>query len=111
VGSKFLFKSYFLNQFFIFLSAGFFISTINVSHTNEMLDGLVIKFINLAGVEFFLVLLPLIPLALAFLGLHPAVSLALMIEGFNPEVIGISPHILTVAMLSGAVGFISGGAI
>lgn len=68
-----------------------------------MLDAWVNKFINFAGVEIFLILLPLIPLALAFLGLHPAVSLALMTEGLNPEVVGISPHILTVAMLAGAV--------
>ncbi|MEH7076177.1 hypothetical protein [Neobacillus drentensis] len=91
------------DQFFIFLSAGFFISTINVSHTNVWLDAWVNKFIQLAGVEIFLILLPLIPLALAFLGLHPAVSLALMTEGLNPAVIGVSPHILTVAMLAGAV--------
>ena len=91
------------DQFFIFLSAGFFISTINVSHTNEWLDAWVNKFIQFAGVEIFLILLPLIPLALAFLGLHPAVSLALMTEGLNPAVIGIPPHILTVAMLAGAV--------
>ncbi|MDR7236865.1 hypothetical protein [Neobacillus drentensis] len=91
------------DQFFIYLSAGFFISTINVSHTNVWLDALVNKFISFSGVEIFLILLPLVPLALAFLGLHPAVSLALMTEGLNPEVIGISPHILTVAMLAGAV--------
>ncbi len=91
------------DQFFIYLSAGFFISTINVSHANVWLDGWISKFIHVAGVEVFLILLPLIPLAFAFLGLHPAVSLALMTEGLNPEVIGISPHILTVAMLAGAV--------
>ncbi|MEH7303422.1 hypothetical protein [Neobacillus drentensis] len=91
------------DQFFIYLSAGFFISTINVSHTNVWLDALVNHFISFAGVEIFLLLLPLIPLAFAFLGLHPAVSLALMLEGLNPKVIGISPHILTVAMLAGAV--------
>ncbi|NHC41500.1 hypothetical protein G6549_16185 [Bacillus sp. MM2020_1] len=91
------------DQFFIFLSTGFFISTINVSHTNVWLDAWVNKFISFAGIEIFLILMPLIPLAFAFLGLHPAVSLALMTEGLNPEVVGISPHILTVAMLAGAV--------
>jgi hypothetical protein len=91
------------DPFFIYLSAGFFISTINVSRTNVWLDAWVNKFISFAGVEIFLILLPLVPLAFAFLGLHPAVSLALMTQGLNPEVIGISPHILTVAMLAGAV--------
>ncbi|MBX9973540.1 hypothetical protein [Cytobacillus firmus] len=91
------------DQFFIFLSTGFFISAINLSKANEVLYGWITAFINVAGVEVFLIILPLIPLGLAFLGLHPAVSLALMIEGVNPAAIGISPHILTVAMLSGAV--------
>jgi hypothetical protein len=91
------------DSFFIYLSAGFFISTINISNTDEMLYGWIIKFIHVAGVEVFVIMLPLIPLGLAFLGLHPAVSLALMIEGLNPSAIGISPHILTVAMLAGAV--------
>lgn len=91
------------DQFFIYLSAGFLISTINVSHTNELLYNWIIKFIDMAGVEIFLILLPLIPLAFAFLGLHPAVSLALMTEGLNPTALGINPHILTVAMLAGAV--------
>lgn len=91
------------DQFFIYLSAGFFISTINISHTNQLLYDWIIMFINVAGVEIFLILLPLIPLAFSFMGLHPAVSLALMTEGLNPTAIGINPHILTVAMLSGAV--------
>jgi hypothetical protein len=91
------------DQFFIFLSTGFFISAMNLSNANEVLYDWIAAFINVAGVEFFLIILPLIPLGLAFLGLHPAVSLALMIEGVNPAAIGISPHILTVAMLSGAV--------
>lgn len=91
------------DQFFIYLSAGFLISTINVSHTNELLHDWIMMFIDKAGVEIFLILLPLIPLAFAFLGLHPAVSLALMVEGLNPTALGINLHILTVAMLAGAV--------
>jgi hypothetical protein len=91
------------DQFFIYLSAGFFISAMNVSHTNHWLYLLVTKFIHVAGVNIFLILLPLIPLLFAFLGLHPAVSLALMIQGLDPKAIGISPVVLTVAMLAGAV--------
>ncbi|WP_264805544.1 hypothetical protein [Cytobacillus sp. NCCP-133] len=91
------------DQFFIFLSTGFFISAINFSNANEILYSWIVSFIDAAGIEVFLIILPLVPLGLAFLGLHPAVSLALMIEGVNPDAIGISPHILTVAMLSGAV--------
>jgi hypothetical protein len=91
------------DQFFIFLSAGFLISTIQVSHTDELLTNWILMIINVIGAEFFIILLPLIPLGLAFLGLHPAVSLSLMAGALNPGVLGISPHILTVAMLTGAV--------
>jgi hypothetical protein len=91
------------DQFFIFLSAGFFISTINISHTNEVLNDWILKFIQGAGVEIFMILLPLVPLAFAFLGLHPAVSLALMTGGLDIPALGLNPHILTVAMLAGAV--------
>ncbi|MBB6444458.1 hypothetical protein [Bacillus benzoevorans] len=91
------------DQFFIYLSAGFFISTIKGSHTDELLNGWIIGVINVVGMEVFLILLPLIPLGFAFLGLHPAVSLSLMAGALNPSAIGISPQILTVAMLAGAV--------
>jgi hypothetical protein len=91
------------DQFFIYLSAGFFISAIKVSHTDELLNSWIYQLKNMIGMEFFLILLPLIPLAFAFTGLHPAVTLALIAEALNPTVLGISPHILTVAMLAGAV--------
>ncbi|TDL65186.1 hypothetical protein E2R56_25240 [Rhodococcus qingshengii] len=91
------------DQFFIFLSAGFFISTITISHTNEWLNDWILTFIDVAGVEIFMILLPLVPLAFAFLGLHPAVSLALMTGGLDISALGLNPHILTVAMLAGAV--------
>jgi len=91
------------DQFFIFLSAGFLISTIQVSHTNELINKQTINMIHVMGAEFFLILLPLIPLALAFVGLHPAVSLSLVAGALNPSVLGISPYVLTVAMLTGAV--------
>ncbi|KAA9026318.1 hypothetical protein [Niallia endozanthoxylica] len=91
------------DQFFIFLSAGFLISTIQVSHSNEFINKQTIHLINVMGAEFFLILLPLIPLGLAFVGLHPAVSLSLMAGALNPTVLGISPYVLTVAMLTGAV--------
>ncbi|WP_338451606.1 hypothetical protein R4Z09_06925 [Niallia oryzisoli] len=92
------------DQFFIFLSAGFLISTIQFSHTNEFINEQTLNMINVMGAEFFLLLLPLIPIGLAFIGLHPAVSLSLVAGALNPSVLGISPYIVTVAMLIGAVG-------
>ncbi|WP_071395778.1 hypothetical protein [Bacillus tuaregi] len=91
------------DQFFIFLSAGFLISTIQVSHANEYINERTLDFIHVTGAEVFIILLPLIPLGLAFVGLHPAVSLSLIAGALNPSLLGISPFVLTVAMLTGAV--------
>ncbi len=91
------------DQFFIFLATGFFISAIHTSNANEMVNGWTLYFIDAVGIQFFIIILPLIPLFLAFLGLHPAVSLVLMVEGINLGTLGISPILLTVAMLAGAV--------
>lgn len=90
-------------QFFIFLSAGFFISAIQFSGTDLLLNSWVSSVKDMIGIEVFLILLPFIPLALAFTGLHPAVGLALLAEALDPGRLGISPYILTVSMLAGAV--------
>ncbi len=91
------------DQFFIFLCAGFFISTIEISNSDVVLNQWVLNIVDVIGAEVFILILPLIPLALAFIGLHPAVSLSLVAGSLDPNVIGIAPHILTVAMLIGAV--------
>lgn len=91
------------DQFFIYLSAGFFISAIKVSHTDDILNRWISGLIQATGTEVFILLLPLIPLGFAFIGLHPAVSLSLMAGALNPSVLGVSPYLLTVAMLAGAV--------
>ncbi|WP_408007946.1 hypothetical protein ACJROX_25125 [Pseudalkalibacillus sp. A8] len=90
-------------QFFIFLAAGFFISAIQFSDTNILLNTGIGAVKDMIGIEVFIILLPFIPLALAFTGLHPAVGLALLAEALDPQNIGVSPYILTVSMLAGAV--------
>jgi hypothetical protein len=90
-------------QFFIFLAAGFFISAIKFSGTDQTFNVWISSFKDMIGSEVFLIFIPIIPLILAFTGLHPAVALALLAEALDPAVLGISPHILTVSMLGGAV--------
>ncbi|HBZ10487.1 MAG TPA: hypothetical protein DEO65_11480 [Bacillus bacterium] len=90
-------------QFFIYLSAGFLISSIKISGANETLNHIIVNLISVISAEFFIILLPLFPLAFAFVGLHPAVTLSLMAGALDPAVIGISPIVLAVAMLSGAI--------
>ncbi|MCA1055207.1 hypothetical protein LCM10_09425 [Rossellomorea aquimaris] len=91
------------DQFFIFLSAGFFISAIEFSGTDHVVNGWITSFKNVVGIEIFVLFIPLIPLALAFIGLHPAVALALLAGTLDPHSLDISPYILTVSMLAGAV--------
>ncbi|MGP4079063.1 hypothetical protein ACTWQL_04045 [Pseudalkalibacillus sp. R45] len=106
VGLKDHFQTHLLKmkeQFFIFLAAGFFISAIQFSDMNVLLNAGIGTVKDLIGIEVFIILLPFIPLALAFTGLHPAVGLALLAEALNPQNMGISPYVLTVSMLAGAV--------
>ncbi|WP_096198857.1 hypothetical protein [Bacillus sp. FJAT-45350] len=91
------------DQFFIFLSAGFFIAAINHSGADQTLNLWIAQLIGFTGVQLFLVILPIVPLLFAFIGLHPAVALALIAQSLDPNVLNISPVILTVAMLGGAV--------
>ncbi|WP_240374264.1 hypothetical protein [Bacillus piscicola] len=91
------------DQFFLFLSAGFFISAINVSGADQTINHWISALIDVTGVQVFLVILPMVPVALAFIGLHPAVAFVLIVEALNPEVLGISPLVMTIAMLGSAV--------
>lgn len=89
-------------QFIVFLSAGFMISAIQTSGAGHVINGWIMAGKNLLGADLFLLLIPLIPLGLAFVGLHPAVGLALTAESLNPQALGISAELTAIAMLTGA---------
>jgi hypothetical protein len=89
-------------QFFIFLSAGFMISAIKVTGTGHSINLGLIVVKDFVGADLFLLMIPLIPFALAFIGIHPAVGLALVAEALNPKALGISVEVTAVAMLVGA---------
>lgn len=91
------------NQFFIFLTAGFFITALRISHMDTFVTRGMDSVIQFTGLRLFLIMLPLIPFALAFLGLHPAVGLALISEALRSQALHQAPIIVTVAMLGGAV--------
>ncbi|RYL92458.1 hypothetical protein [Sporolactobacillus sp. THM19-2] len=92
-----------VHPFFIFLSAGFFITTLHVSGADATLTEWVAIVIRRTDLRVFLVVLPLIPFALAFLGLHPAVSLALIAGSVHSGSFFHTPVVITVAMLGSAV--------
>jgi hypothetical protein len=89
-------------QFFIFLSAGFMISAIQASGAGHSINLGLIVVKDYIGADLFLLLIPFIPFALAFIGIHPAVGLALVAEALNPKALGISVEVTAIAMLVGA---------
>jgi hypothetical protein len=103
--SKSMMQSHLLNmkeQFFIFLSAGFMISAIQTTGTGHSINLGIIVVKDFVGADIFLLLIPLIPFALAFIGIHPAVGLALVAEALNPQALGLSVDLVAIAMLIGA---------
>ncbi|RYM00272.1 hypothetical protein EWH99_12485 [Sporolactobacillus sp. THM7-7] len=91
------------NQFFIFLSAGFFIQAMQITHADKALNQTMETLIQWMGTGAFLLILPLIPLILAFVGLHPAVSLVFISEAVRTNLLADMPIVVTVAMLGGAI--------
>ncbi|SFL08820.1 hypothetical protein SAMN03159341_103146 [Paenibacillus sp. 1_12] len=89
-------------QFFVFLSAGFLIASIQATGAGHEINLWIIAIKDFIGADIFLLCIPLIPLGLAFIGLHPAVGLALTAESLNPQSLGISVELTAIAMLTGA---------
>jgi hypothetical protein len=105
VQSKAMLQSHLLSmkeQFFIFLSAGFMISAIQTSGAGHSINLGIMVVKDFVGTDIFLLLIPLIPFALAFIGIHPAVGLALVAEALKPQALGISVELVAIAMLIGA---------
>jgi hypothetical protein len=97
------------DQFFIFLSAGFMISAIQTSGAGHVINLWIMNVKDAVGADLFLLMIPLIPLLFAFIGLHPAVGLALTAESLNPQALGISVQITAIALLTGsATAFLMG---
>ncbi len=91
------------DQFAIFLSAGFFVAALQVTGSNSFLNEAIINLDHLFGPQAFLAILPLVPLLLAFLGMHPALAIGLLAESLEPASLGISAEQLALALLGGAV--------
>jgi hypothetical protein len=89
-------------QFFIFLSAGFMISAIQSTGAGHSINLGLMVVKDFVGSDLFILFIPLIPFALAFIGIHPAVGLALVAEALNPKTLGISVEATAIAMLVGA---------
>ncbi|MDR6881179.1 hypothetical protein [Bacillus sp. 3255] len=90
------------DQFVVFLSAGFMIFAMKSTGSTHAINEGIMAVQHVLGSDLFLLIIPLIPLTLAFIGLHPAVGLALAAESLNPQALGISVQLMAIAMLTGA---------
>ncbi len=97
------------DQFFVFLAAGFFISSLYVTGADQTFNVWILSIKELVGNHLFITLIPLIPFTLTFIGMHPLIVLALVAGVLDADVLKIAPEILALAMLGGAVAsFIMG---
>ncbi|WP_461479522.1 hypothetical protein [Paenibacillus sp. PvR148] len=90
-------------QFAIFLSAGFFVRAMNESGYHHYANACFVELNHWMGGQTFLILLPVLTVAFAFIGLHPIAVITLLGESLNPNQLGISPEQLTIALTGGAV--------
>lgn len=91
------------DQFAIFLCAGFFSSAMHLSGYDHAANALFLHLHEALGTRPFLLLMPAMALAAAFLGVHPLVAIALLGESLKPEVLGIAVTPLSVALIGSAV--------
>lgn len=91
------------DQYAIFLSAGFLVSVIQTTGSNTVINNYVSSLAHTMGPHNFMIILPLIPLILAFFGMHPALAISLLTGSLNTATLGIRSDQLALALLGGAV--------
>ncbi|UOF90367.1 hypothetical protein LSG31_21325 [Fodinisporobacter ferrooxydans] len=91
------------DQFAVFLCAGFFVDALQMSGVAPSIDQFLVHVSHRIGTAWFLMLIPLIPVFLSLVGMHPLVSIALLGESLDPRMIGIRPEWVAVAFLGGGV--------
>lgn len=91
------------DQFAIFLSAGFFTKAMRLSGFDHTANLMFLHLHDMVGTQLFLILMPLMALAASLFGVHPLVAIALLGESLKPEVLGIGPAQLAVALVGSSV--------
>jgi hypothetical protein len=91
------------DQFAIFLGAGFFASAMHLSGIDHTANQMFLHLHDAVGTQLFLLLMPVMALAVSFLGVHPLVAIALLGESLKPEVLGISPAHLAITLVGSSV--------
>jgi hypothetical protein len=91
------------DQFAIFLCAGFFSSAMHLSGYDHAANAMFLHLHEALGTRPFLLLMPAMALAAAFLGVHPLVAISLLGASLKPEVLGIDATPLAIALIGSAV--------
>lgn len=91
------------DQYAVFLSAGFLATAIALSGTDDMVNRLFLEMNEAIGSRILLLLMPVMTLAISFLGVHPLVGIALLGEALRPEVLGISSTQLAITLVGSSV--------
>lgn len=91
------------DQFAIFLAAGFFVSAMHLSGADHAVNEAFLALHDTLGTRLFLISMPFMALAVAMLGVHPLVAIALLGESLKPDVLGIDVKLLAVTLIGSSV--------
>lgn len=91
------------DQFALFLSAGFFVRAMHFSGVDHAANLWLLAWHARLGTHWFLSLMPVMALAAAYVGVHPLIAIALLGEALRPDVLGIAPAQLAVALVGSSV--------
>lgn len=91
------------DQFAIFLSVGFFARAMHLSGVDHSVNLMLLQLNDAVGTQAFLILMPVMALAASYLGVHLLPLIALLGESLKPELLGISPAQLAIALIGSSV--------
>lgn len=91
------------DQFALFLSAGFFVQALHFAGIDHIANQWLLRWHESIGTHWFLAIMPLMALVASFVGVHPLIVIALLGESLKPEVLGIAPVQLAVALIGSSV--------
>lgn len=90
-------------SFLVFLSAGFFLRSLQYSGIDVVLNGFVVEWSRWGGALGLVAGLPLLVIFLAFLGIHPVLTTTLLAASLRPELLGIPVEKMAGALLGGTM--------
>lgn len=97
------------NQTAVFVSAGFFATCLQQAGVDASLGEAVHRVADAIGPSGALALVLATPMAFAYAGMHPIVTLTLLLPAFRPDVVGLAPELLAAGLLCGAMATFVGG--